>query len=85
MWVESGLFDNQSSKGTFTILLNVLYIHICNISVGNGDTFGYNKIMIPAMIAKNREFGANLVGKYFPRIVPFGPFGFYENLYSTNR
>ena len=48
-----------------------------------GETFGVGRVLIPPVIAKNREFGANLVGKYYPRIVPFGPFGFYENLYFT--
>ena len=51
--------------------------------VSSGETFGVGRVLIPPVIAKNREFGANLVGKYYPRIVPFGPFGFYENLYFT--
>ena len=59
-----------------------MYINIFTVLVTSGDTFNHARVMIPPIIAKNREFGANLVGKYYPRIVPFGPFGFYENLYS---
>ena len=51
--------------------------------VRSGETFGAGRVLIPPVIAKNREFGADLVGKYYPRIVPFGPFGFYENLYFS--
>ena len=67
------------------VVLGFFYQHnaIFEFLVRSGEPFGVGRVLIPPVIAKNREFGANLVGKYYPRIVPFGPFGFYENLYFT--
>ena len=59
----------------FSNNINEIFVFLVSSGVG--------RVLIPPVIAKNREFGANLVGKYYPRIVPFGPFGFYENLYFT--
>ena len=39
-------------------------------------------LWIPHPIVRNRHFGQSLVGEYFPRLVPFGPFGFFQNFYS---
>ena len=62
-------------------MLYVVYLELSpKPPVQVGDSQG-NQQVIPPVIARNRLFGANLVGKYFPRLVPFGPFGFYENFY----
>ena len=37
--------------------------------------------LIPLPIARNRQFGQSLVGSFYPKIVPFGPFGFTENFF----
>ena len=37
---------------------------------------------IPEPIARGRMFAKDINGPYYPRIVPFGPFGFYENFVS---
>ena len=81
MMVDDQLLQ-KPTKGILLLFVYYLLIHICTISVTSGVTFNHARVMIPSIIARNREFGANLVGKYYPRIVPFGPFGFYENLYS---
>ena len=75
------LWFNSQSKGNLLVFNkhNEIFLFL----VSSGETFGVGRVLIPPVIAKNREFGANLVGKYYPRIVPFGPFGFYENLYFT--
>ena len=36
---------------------------------------------IPGPIVWNRMFAQDFNGPIFPPIVPFGPFGFYENFY----
>ena len=37
---------------------------------------------IPGPIVWNRKFAQDFNGPLFQQIVPFGPFGFYENFFS---
>ena len=76
------LFDKPTNGDN---IQNVFKIYIIfSLIVQGGDSHPGDHQVIPPVIARNRLFGANLVGKYFPRLVPFGPFGFYENFYFNS-